>query len=144
MPRTLTQRDLNRALLARQLLLERSPAPLPRALERMPPARAAAAGAGADRRDPGAVRPLDVLRAVVAPARPGPAGDHARAGAALSRAGDADALDHPPCLARGLLAARARGRRGAPALVGALGGRRRGRDALRRGAAAGGAAERPT
>src|SRR3954452_12303031 len=33
MPRTLTQRDLNRALLARQLLLERSPAPLPRALE---------------------------------------------------------------------------------------------------------------
>src|SRR3954468_22909734 len=35
MPRTLTQRDLNRALLARQLLLERSPAPLPRALERI-------------------------------------------------------------------------------------------------------------
>src|SRR3954449_4245094 len=35
MPRTLTQRELNRALLARQLLLERSPAPLPRALERI-------------------------------------------------------------------------------------------------------------
>src|SRR3954452_6552089 len=35
MPRTLTQRDLNRALLARQLLLDRSPAPLPHALERV-------------------------------------------------------------------------------------------------------------
>jgi hypothetical protein len=33
--RTLTQRDLNRALLARQLLLERSRAPLPRVLERV-------------------------------------------------------------------------------------------------------------
>lgn len=35
MDRTLSQRELNRALLARQLLLERSPAPLPRALERV-------------------------------------------------------------------------------------------------------------
>jgi hypothetical protein len=35
MERTLTQRELNRALLARQLLLERAPAPLPRALERI-------------------------------------------------------------------------------------------------------------
>lgn len=35
MPRTLTERDLNRALLARQLLLERANAPLPRVLERM-------------------------------------------------------------------------------------------------------------
>src|SRR3954466_9496118 len=35
MERTLTQRELNRALLARQLLLERSAAPLPRALERI-------------------------------------------------------------------------------------------------------------
>ena len=35
MERTLSQRELNRALLARQLLLERSPAPLPRALERV-------------------------------------------------------------------------------------------------------------
>jgi len=33
--RTLSTRELNRALLARQLLLERSPAPLPRALELM-------------------------------------------------------------------------------------------------------------
>jgi Winged helix DNA-binding domain len=33
--RTLTQRDLNRALLARQLLLERSKLPVPRALERI-------------------------------------------------------------------------------------------------------------
>ena len=33
--RTLTRRQLNRALLARQLLLERAGAPLPRALERM-------------------------------------------------------------------------------------------------------------
>jgi hypothetical protein len=33
--RTLTQRELNRALLARQLLLERARSPLPRALERM-------------------------------------------------------------------------------------------------------------
>src|SRR4051812_31008361 len=35
MERTLTQPELNRALLARQLLLERSPAALPRALERI-------------------------------------------------------------------------------------------------------------
>src|SRR4051812_43729621 len=35
MERTLTQRELNRALLARQLLLERSPAPISRALERI-------------------------------------------------------------------------------------------------------------
>ncbi|HEU5065191.1 MAG TPA: winged helix DNA-binding domain-containing protein [Gaiellaceae bacterium] len=35
MPRTLTERELNRALLARQLLLERVRAPLPRVLERM-------------------------------------------------------------------------------------------------------------
>ena len=34
-PRTLTQRQLNRALLARQLLLERPSAPVPRVLERM-------------------------------------------------------------------------------------------------------------
>src|SRR6266545_7887011 len=33
--RTLTQRDLNRALLARQLLLERAKTPLPKALERI-------------------------------------------------------------------------------------------------------------
>ena len=33
--RTLTQRELNRALLARQLLLERATTPLPRALERI-------------------------------------------------------------------------------------------------------------
>lgn len=33
--RTLTQRELNRALLARQLLLERADLPLPRALERI-------------------------------------------------------------------------------------------------------------
>jgi hypothetical protein len=33
--RVLTQRELNRALLARQLLLERAPTPLPRALERI-------------------------------------------------------------------------------------------------------------
>jgi hypothetical protein len=35
MERTLSQRELNRALLARQLLLERSPASVPRALERV-------------------------------------------------------------------------------------------------------------
>lgn len=35
MPRTLTERELNRALLARQMLLERAAAPLPRVLERM-------------------------------------------------------------------------------------------------------------
>src|SRR6266542_6142126 len=34
-PRTLRQRELNRALLARQLLLERVRSPLPRVLERM-------------------------------------------------------------------------------------------------------------
>ena len=34
-PRVLTQRELNRALLARQLLLERAPISIPRALERM-------------------------------------------------------------------------------------------------------------
>ena len=33
--RTLSQRELNRAVLARQLLLERAPTPLPRALERV-------------------------------------------------------------------------------------------------------------
>jgi hypothetical protein len=32
--RVLSQRELNRALLARQLLLERRPLPLPRAVER--------------------------------------------------------------------------------------------------------------
>jgi hypothetical protein len=35
LPRRLTERELNRALLARQMLLERAKAPLPRALERM-------------------------------------------------------------------------------------------------------------
>jgi hypothetical protein len=35
LPRTLTERELNRALLARQLLLERCSLPLPRVLERM-------------------------------------------------------------------------------------------------------------
>ena len=35
MTRTLTERELNRALLARQLLLERVKTPLPRALERI-------------------------------------------------------------------------------------------------------------
>jgi hypothetical protein len=35
LPRTLTERELNRALLARQLLLKRVKAPLPRVLERM-------------------------------------------------------------------------------------------------------------
>ena len=35
MTRTLTQRELNRALLARQMLLERVSAPIPRVLERM-------------------------------------------------------------------------------------------------------------
>ena len=35
MTRTLTERELNRALLARQMLLERVSAPLPRVLERM-------------------------------------------------------------------------------------------------------------
>jgi len=35
LPRTLTERELNRALLARQLLLERVNSPLPRVLERM-------------------------------------------------------------------------------------------------------------
>ena len=34
-PRTLTERELNRALLARQLLLERAKSPLPKALERI-------------------------------------------------------------------------------------------------------------
>ena len=33
--RVLTERELNRALLARQLLLERAPIAIPRALERM-------------------------------------------------------------------------------------------------------------
>ena len=35
MTRSLTERELNRALLARQMLLERVKTPLPRALERM-------------------------------------------------------------------------------------------------------------
>src|SRR5215207_7076924 len=35
MPRTLSERELNRALLARQMLLERVKAPIPRVLERM-------------------------------------------------------------------------------------------------------------
>ena len=34
-PRVLTERELNRALLARQMLLERASIPIPRALERM-------------------------------------------------------------------------------------------------------------
>ena len=34
-PRVLTERELNRAVLARQLLLERAAVPIPRALERM-------------------------------------------------------------------------------------------------------------
>ena len=34
-PRVLTERELNRALLARQMLLERAAIPIPRALERM-------------------------------------------------------------------------------------------------------------
>jgi hypothetical protein len=33
--RTLTERELNHALLARQLLLERSTSPIPRAIERI-------------------------------------------------------------------------------------------------------------
>ena len=35
MTRTLSERELNRALLARQMLLERAKTPLPRALERI-------------------------------------------------------------------------------------------------------------
>ena len=54
--RTLSERELNRALLARQLLLERS-------------AVVAAEGARADRRDPGAVRAVDVRRALDAGSR---------------------------------------------------------------------------
>ena len=54
--RMLSRRELNRALLARQLLLERATLPLP-------------ARARARLRDPGAVRAVDVHRAVVAARR---------------------------------------------------------------------------
>ena len=75
---------------------------------------AAAEGARADRRDPGAVRAVDVHRAVVAARGLRARRAHARARAPLGHPGDADAPHHPPRLARRLLAAGARGPRRPP------------------------------
>src|SRR4051812_43964258 len=86
----------------------------PRAL-----AGAAAASAGAGGRHPGAVRAVDVHRPLVAPAGSGARRGHARTRTPLLDPGDADALDHPPRLGRGLLGVLARDRGGPPALVGA-------------------------
>ena len=90
----LSRRALNRALLARQLLLERSPAPLPRALERVGGIQAQYApsmyfGLWSRLRD---LDPAAVTRGLERARRPG----------------DAHALDHPPRLPGRLLAARAR------------------------------------
>ena len=89
----LTARELNRALLARQMLLERVKAP-------------AAPGARADGRAPGAVRPVDVHRALVAAWRASSERpSRERSSAASVVQGTAHAVHHPPGLEGRLLAA---------------------------------------
>ena len=104
MTRTLTERELNRALLARQLLLERAKTPLPRALERIGGIQAQYA-------------PVDVHRALVAARRVRARAADARARAPERRPGLDDARDDPPGLEAGLLALRRRNSRGAARVV---------------------------
>ena len=99
--RTLTQRELNRALLARQLLLERGRMPLPKALERIGGIQAQYAPSmyiGLWSRLEGFTR--DALTRALERRSVDP--------------GHADAPHHPPRLARRLLAAGARRPRGPP------------------------------
>src|SRR5207248_1277167 len=91
----LTQRELNRALLARQLLLGRAPLSIP-------------AGGGADGHGADAVRALGVRRALVTAPRLPSRRPHRGARAADRRAGNDDAEHDSRRLAARLLAARAR------------------------------------
>ena len=84
------------------------------------PQARAPARARAHRRDPGAVRALDVHRAVVAPGRLRARRAHACARAGQRRPGHAAAGDDPPGLARGLLADGQRDPRGPAGELGAL------------------------
>ena len=93
--RILSERELNRALLARQLLLERLTAPIPKVLERMGTLQAQYApsmyvGSGRGWRASSASSSI------------------ARSSGAPSRPGNPDAGDDPPGLEGGLLAGRAR------------------------------------
>ena len=122
--RTLTRRELNRALLARQLLLERVAAAAARTRS--------SASAGS--------RPSTRRRCTSGCGRGcadfEPAALTARARAARGRAGHADARHDPPRLAARLLAVRGRRARGAPRAVAArvegAGRRRDGRRRARR------------
>ena len=94
--RTLTQRELNRALLARQGLLERFDRSLPRCIE-------------SDRRPPDPVRAQRLHRGVVAAGGVRAWGAHAGAGARDGGAGHPDAQHDPHGLPSRLLADRHRG-----------------------------------